>query len=66
MSVKQSSGPRSITPGASEAKSPSHPNHVSTLDSGTLFAGSKEVIIRHGGDVYHLRLTRQNRLILTK
>lgn len=36
------------------------------IDSGALFAGSSEVIIAHGEEVYRLRLTRQNRLILTK
>lgn len=37
-----------------------------SLDTGTLFAGSSEVVIRHGTEIYRLRLTRQNRLILTK
>jgi hemin uptake protein HemP len=37
-----------------------------TLDSRTLFAGTDEVIITHGAETYRLRLTRQNRLILTK
>jgi hemin uptake protein HemP len=36
------------------------------LDSGTLFAGGSEVVIAHGAETYHLRLTRQNKLILTK
>lgn len=36
------------------------------LDTGVLFAGSSEVVITHGEDVYRLRLTRQNKLILTK
>ncbi|OGS91260.1 MAG: hypothetical protein A2Z95_02040 [Gallionellales bacterium GWA2_60_18] len=37
-----------------------------TLDSRTLFAGTDEVVITHGAETYRLRLTRQNRLILTK
>ncbi|OGS99833.1 MAG: hypothetical protein A3F73_05420 [Gallionellales bacterium RIFCSPLOWO2_12_FULL_59_22] len=37
-----------------------------TLDSRTLFAGTDEIIITHGAETYRLRLTRQNRLILTK
>lgn len=37
-----------------------------SLDSGVLFAGSSEVVIAHGDEIYRLRLTRQNRLILTK
>lgn len=36
------------------------------LDSGALFAGGAEVIIAHGAEHYRLRLTRQNKLILTK
>lgn len=36
------------------------------LDSRDLFAGTREVIIVHGGDAYHLRLTAQHKLILTK
>jgi hemin uptake protein HemP len=36
------------------------------LDSVALLAGGSEVMIRHGAEVYRLRVTRQNRLILTK
>jgi hemin uptake protein HemP len=36
------------------------------LDSGVLFAGGSEVVICHGAEFYRLRLTRQNKLILTK
>lgn len=36
------------------------------LDSRTLFAGGSELVIAHGVDQYRLRLTRQNKLILTK
>lgn len=36
------------------------------LDTGVLFAGTSEVVITHGAEIYRLRLTRQNRLILTK
>ena len=36
------------------------------LDSGTLLAGGVELVIEHGDEVYRLRLTRQNRLSLTK
>lgn len=37
-----------------------------TLDSRTLLGGSEEIVITHGAETYRLRLTRQNRLILTK
>jgi len=36
------------------------------LDSRELFIGTREITILHGGDAYHLRLTAQNKLILTK
>jgi len=36
------------------------------ISAATLFAGGKEVVIAHGADLYRLRLTRQNKLILTK
>lgn len=36
------------------------------IDSRELFAAEREIIIAHGGDNYRLRLTSQNKLILTK
>ena len=36
------------------------------IDSRDLFAGVREIIIGHGSDSYRLRLTAQNKLILTK
>ncbi len=36
------------------------------IDSRDLFVGTREVIIQHGEDSYRLRLTAQNKLILTK
>ncbi|HVZ51902.1 MAG TPA: hemin uptake protein HemP [Pseudolabrys sp.] len=36
------------------------------IDSGELFAGTREIIIAHRDDLYRLRLTAQNKLILTK
>jgi hemin uptake protein HemP len=36
------------------------------IDSRDLFIGTREIIIAHGGDAYRLRLTAQNKLILTK
>jgi len=36
------------------------------LDSRDLFSGARELTITHGSDVYRLRLTSQNKLILTK
>jgi hemin uptake protein HemP len=36
------------------------------LDSQELFQTERELLIRHGGMVYRLRLTGLNKLILTK
>ena len=36
------------------------------IDSRDLFVGTRELTIHHGGDIYRLRLTGQNKLILTK
>jgi hemin uptake protein HemP len=36
------------------------------LDSRDLFVEAREILIRHGNDTYRLRLTSQNKLILTK
>ncbi|WP_249159875.1 hemin uptake protein HemP [Bradyrhizobium tropiciagri] len=36
------------------------------LDSRELFAADREIIIAHGEETYRLRLTSQNKLILTK
>ena len=36
------------------------------LDSRHLFVDTREITIAHGGEVYRLRLTAQNKLILTK
>lgn len=36
------------------------------LSSDTLFGPAREVLIRHGVETYRLRMTRQDKLILTK
>ena len=36
------------------------------IDSQALFEGGREIVIGHGSDIYRLRLTAQNKLILTK
>ena len=41
--------------------------HLPTLSSRQLFRGSNNMVrIEHGGQCYLLRLTRENKLILTK
>lgn len=46
------------------AVAPTRIEHV--VDSTELLAGQREVLIRHGGEVYRLRHTRNDKLILTK
>lgn len=47
-------------PGSSSVRPPS-------VDSGQLFeGGQRELIILHQGEAYRLRITRQEKLILTK
>ena len=36
------------------------------INSQTLFEGSREIAIAHGSEIYRLRVTAQNKLILTK
>ena len=36
------------------------------IDSRELFSSEREIIIAHGDETYRLRLTSQNKLILTK
>lgn len=43
-----------------------HKPNMPVLDTKTLFAASSEVTIEHESETYRLRLTRQNKLILTK
>ena len=58
--------------GDSEVQAPRAPEAVAELtpaplvDSITLMNGRRELAIRHGADIYRLRLTASNKLILTK
>ena len=36
------------------------------MESRDLFIGTRDIVIGHGSEAYHLRLTAQNKLILTK
>jgi hemin uptake protein HemP len=49
-----------------QAKLAGRDSATQSLDTGSLFADGSEVVITHGTEIYRLRLTRQNRLILTK
>jgi hemin uptake protein HemP len=52
------------------APSPAQPRVVpvdaNRIDSRDLFVGTRELTISHGSETYRLRLTAQNKLILTK
>ncbi|MEL7298213.1 MAG: hemin uptake protein HemP [Pseudomonadota bacterium] len=48
---------------SSNAESRKRPREI---DSDALFQGSREVVIRFQGETYRLRITRNNKLILTK
>lgn len=39
---------------------------INRIDSRDLFVGTRELTISHGSETYRLRLTAQNKLILTK
>lgn len=53
-----------------ETKGPEGSRRVAMIDnciqSTDLFASGREITIAHGTDTYRLRLTSQNKLILTK
>lgn len=54
---------RTFPPGAAPETSPAGPPMLRSTD---LLAGAREVLIRHGEDTYRLKLTGNNKLILTK
>jgi hemin uptake protein HemP len=57
------------TQGASLAPTPPRgltPAAPLEMDSQVLMGGRKEMLIRHAGEVYRLRVTAQGKLILTK
>ncbi|MDI9237363.1 hemin uptake protein HemP [Lysobacter sp. LF1] len=60
--------PRSelLTPPIAAVAAPSLPFAAGLVDSDDLLRGGREVLIRHGGEVYRLRHTRNDKLILTK
>jgi hemin uptake protein HemP len=53
--------------GAASKEPPrSVPVDANRIDSRDLFVGTRELTISHGSETYRLRLTAQNKLILTK
>lgn len=64
MQTPSATAAMSHRPGPDPADLPRHRHPV--LDGAQLFAGGRELVIRHDGADYRLRITRQNKLILTK
>jgi hemin uptake protein HemP len=52
-----------INAATSERSIAVHDNRIASRD---LFVATKEILIQHGEETYRLRLTGQNKLILTK
>ena len=53
-----------ITPARTSAQASDAP--IKRIDSRSLLDGTRELVIEHQGAEYHLRLTRNDKLILTK
>jgi hemin uptake protein HemP len=58
------------TPSVSNTATPHEQRRVlitdHQLNSSELFVGTREIAISHGDETYRLRLTSQNKLLLTK
>ncbi len=42
------------------------PSSLREIDSSSLLKGEKEILIRHGAEIYRLKLTKNDKLILQK
>ena len=66
----QSGSDMAIDPKNEKPLAASEPRSLSMrenrLDSREIFVGTREITIAHGEELYRLRLTAQNKLILTK
>lgn len=51
--------------GALDAPRPNH-EALPEYDTSTLFAGRREIVIRHAGADYRMKITKQGKLILNK
>ncbi len=54
------------TPNPGSGPMGSRADATTTISSAALLAGARELLIRHGDEEYRLRLTANNKLILTK
>lgn len=56
----------SLQPRADRSVPPAAITQNISIESNALLRGTREILIRHGGEVYRLRHTRNDKLILTK
>jgi hemin uptake protein HemP len=66
MGAEAMHGPRTQAEPAQAASPMLAVSPQAVLSSQALFAGQREVLILHHGEAYRLRITRQDKLILTK
>jgi hemin uptake protein HemP len=64
--LKNSKLESDVRPDATATPLRSIPVDSHRIDSRDLFVGTRELTIAHGSETYRLRLTAQNKLILTK
>jgi hemin uptake protein HemP len=58
--------PLNVIMRAAAVDRPVQPGVAQRIDSGRLLGGGHELVIEHAGQEYRLRLTRNDKLILTK
>jgi hemin uptake protein HemP len=58
--------PADLAHKSSRTSAPADCGELPVVDSADLFRGATELRVRHRGDEYRLRITRQGKLILTK
>ena len=58
--------PMNQQPRVGRAAEPDPASAPRIVDSTALMDGRREILIRHGDDLYRLRITASNKLILTK
>ncbi|RDS83018.1 hemin uptake protein HemP [Dyella monticola] len=58
--------PLPVSPSRDASDHTTHASPIRRISSQRLLAGERELVIQHMGSEYHLRLTRNGKLILTK
>jgi len=57
---------QSMQTSASHSTGSQDPSETRAIQAHCLFHGNQEILISHNGEHYRLRITRNNKLILTK